>query len=643
MSLSWQFYQQQATDSIRNPIAGEFFSTEAVGNIAEALVREGVQNTLDARIKASDQTRSPAHVRIFISEADGALRPSRASYWFKTLWPHVLAKGNGLRDQPTLETPCPFIVFEDFGTTGLDGDPDTHLAVDNVANHFLNFFRAEGHSDKGAQDRGSWGVGKTVFPRSSRIGSFIGLTFRSSDKKQLLLGRSILKYHQIGTQHFKSDGYLGVLGADGLILPTNDAKTIDEFKQDFKLQRNGENGLSIVIPWYEIEGDETLSRKSIITAVLRGFFYPILMGHLAITIATTNSELKLAEDTIFKEAKAIEKELGLNIFPIIDLAFWAQTRRPDEFMHLLPSDSKRAQSWTSELVPSEVVSRIRSAFASRQRIALKVPMAVQAKIGEPKETYFNVFLEHCDEDGERPVFIRDELIITDVKSSRLSQVRALVIIEHSYLANLLRDAETPAHTQWNSDTSNFKNKYKFGPAVIKFVRQSVSEILRIINQSEEKPDPSITIDYFSIPSEPEDPDAIPGRHRKPKQANGAGPTVPPLPLPSTPRRFKIVTMDGGFAVRPGGDGVQPPNFLDVRMAYDIRHGNPLKKYVEADFDLGKHPIKVHPIAGAEVVQCAGNRLRIAIAQPEFNVEVRGFDQDRDLYIRAEASEAENDN
>ena len=47
MSLGWQFYAQQTTDPIRNPIAGEFFSTEAVGNVAEALVREGIQNTLE--------------------------------------------------------------------------------------------------------------------------------------------------------------------------------------------------------------------------------------------------------------------------------------------------------------------------------------------------------------------------------------------------------------------------------------------------------------------------------------------------------------------------------------------------------------------------------------------------------------------
>ena len=197
MDAKWNFYEQQPTDSIRNPISGEFFSTEAVGEATEALVREGIQNTLDARCRYPDGSRSPARVRIFLSEEAMALSPTRSRYWFSTLWPHILAQGNGLRNVPVLESPCNFLSFEDFGTTGLNGDPGDYCVRENLTNHFLNFFRAEGHSDKGGDDRGSWGVGKTVFPRSSRISAFFGLTVRNSDNRRLLFGRSILKYHRI--------------------------------------------------------------------------------------------------------------------------------------------------------------------------------------------------------------------------------------------------------------------------------------------------------------------------------------------------------------------------------------------------------------------------------------------------------------
>src|SRR5438445_4229134 len=210
MSTAWQFYLQQPTDPIHNPISGEFFSTEAVGNVTEALICEGSQNTLDARKMKADGSRHPASARVFLSDTADALPANRARRWFGTLWPHVMAPGNGLRNQPAADESCPFLVFEDFGTIGLTGDPEEYAVKDGVTNHFLNFFRAEGHSDKGEQDRGSWGVGKTVFPRASRISSFMGFTVRSDDNKQLLLGRSILKYHRHNGKSYKSDGYLGV-------------------------------------------------------------------------------------------------------------------------------------------------------------------------------------------------------------------------------------------------------------------------------------------------------------------------------------------------------------------------------------------------------------------------------------------------
>lgn len=49
MTASWSFRPHHRTDKVRDPIQGEFFSDEAVGEPAQALVREAIQNSLDAR------------------------------------------------------------------------------------------------------------------------------------------------------------------------------------------------------------------------------------------------------------------------------------------------------------------------------------------------------------------------------------------------------------------------------------------------------------------------------------------------------------------------------------------------------------------------------------------------------------------
>ena len=237
-----------------------------------------------------------------------------------------MAPGNGLRNQPIANESCPYLVFEDFGTIGLTGNPEEHQVVDGVVNHFLNFFRAEGHSDKGEQDRGSWGIGKTVFPRASRISSYIGFTVRSDDSKQLLLGRSILKYHRNDGISYKSDGYFGVQRPDNFMLPTDDPATLAEFCNDFRIKRKAESGLSIVVPWYEIIGDDGLTRDKVIEAILRGFFYPILMGHLSVTIATPEEEIELDANSMLRKVESIGGSLALKLLPIINLAEWGQTR-----------------------------------------------------------------------------------------------------------------------------------------------------------------------------------------------------------------------------------------------------------------------------------------------------------------------------
>jgi hypothetical protein len=58
--MNWHFRPLEVGETTREPIQGEFFSTEAIRNPTEALVREGIQNSLDAG------TESPIKVRLFL-------------------------------------------------------------------------------------------------------------------------------------------------------------------------------------------------------------------------------------------------------------------------------------------------------------------------------------------------------------------------------------------------------------------------------------------------------------------------------------------------------------------------------------------------------------------------------------------------
>src|SRR5437870_868053 len=103
----WRFSQQRPGDPTRDPIVGEFFSSDAISNPAQALVREGIQNSMDA--SAPDGV---VEVRITLANAHWALSPKRANFWLDGAWPHFAAKGNGLRNPPSSSDVCPFALFE---------------------------------------------------------------------------------------------------------------------------------------------------------------------------------------------------------------------------------------------------------------------------------------------------------------------------------------------------------------------------------------------------------------------------------------------------------------------------------------------------------------------------------------------------
>ena len=98
-------------DRDRNPILGEFFTTESVEERADSIVRESIQNSLDAAITLETKV----HVRFAFGVAD-----FNGNNFGEGLWEHVSAADTGgylkgLGEQKESR----FLVVEDFGTTGL--------------------------------------------------------------------------------------------------------------------------------------------------------------------------------------------------------------------------------------------------------------------------------------------------------------------------------------------------------------------------------------------------------------------------------------------------------------------------------------------------------------------------------------------
>ena len=108
---TWNFSKVRPGDKTREPIQGEFFTNESIQRSGEALIREGIQNALDAGVAGKH-----VHVRIFVSGPNFGATSETHGRYFDGAWEHLQADGNGLTESPDPKEDCSFIVFEDFGT-----------------------------------------------------------------------------------------------------------------------------------------------------------------------------------------------------------------------------------------------------------------------------------------------------------------------------------------------------------------------------------------------------------------------------------------------------------------------------------------------------------------------------------------------
>jgi hypothetical protein len=110
-------------------------------NDSASLVREAVQNSLDARLLLSEGRKKPAMIRVYCSQADNGLSWKKVSPFIKDGWQHYESSSSGLRDLPSKKDLCRYLVIEDFGTTGLNGDLRKY-SPGVESNPFYAFFRA---------------------------------------------------------------------------------------------------------------------------------------------------------------------------------------------------------------------------------------------------------------------------------------------------------------------------------------------------------------------------------------------------------------------------------------------------------------------------------------------------------------------
>ena len=620
----------QPSETNQDPFQGEFFDSESP--IADRLVREAIQNSMDARVDRSARVL----VRFAFSGERGALSPPVASEFLRGLQRHLevgAPPGSPDNVAERFGHSMPFLTIEDFGTRGLTGDIARNSEREE-GNNFWGFFRSVGISPKTENEGGSWGLGKWVFPDASDISAFLGITQRAGEDALLLMGQAVLRTHTVEQEKFRPYGwfaaYSGDTEADWLPMPVDDDALVNGACSAFQLSRirNGvaQSGLSVIVPF----PDKELTPEAIARAVVTQYFMPIVNSELEVEIHHPDQQpTSINAGTISATASQIEPsdrddESPASMESTVRLAQWAATANLDDFIEL------GAPSTTLEM-HDEAKERYDSGMPLGFKLSIDTTLREEGIRGNSE--FLVVVQKDDDLEQGHDYFVRGFLRVPKMDHIRQYHARALVLVDgQSDLGHMLRDAEGPAHMRWEPNAKRVTQNWIGAADRVQRVRRVAGRILQALTARPSTLQRHALADLFPSPRSSHDASGGPGH------SQGSDPPQPPSIPPGGQSPLRVIRTANGFRVDGNpGSTESPRGAWRMKIAYDVSRGNPFKTFESGaknrlpDFTLfvgGELSVKGKGFTGQAI---ADNVLDFDVTADDFQVAVTGFDG-RDLAV-----------
>jgi hypothetical protein len=579
----------------------QFNNDEVV--LAEALVREAIQNSSDAQTAGS-----AAKVRFSIH----TLSSENGEYCRMQIAP--LQKHLQACEFQSAEMDNEIVrvlVIEDFNTSGLTGSLE-----DIDKGNFDRFWRAVGESGKFGKAGGRWGLGKLVYSSASNLRLFYGLTVTSENKNPSLMGQIALKSHRIADDFYPPHGFFFGSRSTKLKLqvPIIEKTEISEFCKRFGVSRTDQTGLSIVIPFLE----QSVSEAAIISGVLRNYYFPILSGRLIVEVGNLtidkNSFLDVAKN--HESALDIPFDFVANISKLLGENKELTSDTPIGNVDLLAAHFS-----------AEQLKIMKDSFSKGSAIHVRIPVELKPKAGNKITSFIDIFLKALPE-GKKPfaLFARGPITLpSERRYFGSSAAYGALIATEDNVAAFLGDAENPAHTAWNRNAEKLSLNWKTPHGTLDKIRHSLRALFDLVADEVEKEDKEALIDFFSVLDKSQG--AVGKQKKSPKSFN--------VPKPQE-KGISIKARNGGFDLVAGPAAMtwSYPRVIRIRIAYDMIGANPFKRHSPFDFDLSKKAEIAIESTGSKCEPVSANTLKLIVNEPEFSLQIRGFDTRRDIVVDA---------
>jgi len=157
--------------------------------------------------------------------------------------------------------------------------------------------------------------------------------------------------------------------------------------------------------------------------------------------------------------------------------------------------------------------------------------------------------------------------------------------------------------------------------------------VKILMQPQKGRDENLLKHIFSLPTDPAA--AANAVREKGAAAAGRGAEImadSEIIASRSENYLRLSPIKGGFNLAKKARSKRVPRYITIWLAYEVRAGNPFKKYTPLDFDVAQPPISIR-LAGAGLLLSKHNVIQIEVRRGNFRLTVTGFDANRDLRIK----------
>ena len=611
--MKWHF-SQQLSDQVENEVTQrDQFNNDDV-DISETIVREAVQNSLDAAVD------DPCQVKVIFRWVDkeSGLDPEFFRSLFNGQKRHAKAAEIEV-DSLDFSDPKA-LVIEDFGTCGLTGSINS-----KDSGNFSDFWRRHGKSHKTGKSRGRWGLGKLVYSTTSQIGAFFGATRRNEGEDRVyLMGQTVLNLREVDGKEYPPHAFFAdVENEDDVYkripVPIQDEQLVNQFVEQFSLERSGEPGLSVVIPF----PNPDFNLRRMISVSIGNYFYPLITGQLVLQF----DGIEINRDNVREMAKEYAEDQFHQIDVLFDFIEEVYQAEKGDLLELKPSWLDDRKLDEDDFDP-ETLQAIRDSFSNGDLVGLSLPVTLKLKGGEDLQSSFSVYIKRpADLIKGTDLYVRGGLTLPAESKFRDRRALGAMIAEHEAVCAFLGDAENAAHTQWTTNTEKLRKNYRNSQPTVTVIKKSVIQLYDLLAEVSEDEDQDALLDFFWF-DEPEE--GKKKRRKKPKPP----PDVPPIER-SKPL-VRLSKVSGGFTIT-NDEGLTEsklPREVNIRAAYEVAKGDAFKKYSTHDFTVGRNgSVEVKTAENVKLVTARENQWTLEVTSIPFKFTVSGFDENRDLKVR----------